>query len=1091
MMTSLAALLVAGACWLEAGAIRSTDVEFHELIVNQVAEASTLASQKTTSHCCCRAGKCEAPFEGKVYSPNDDVCCQSQGHQCKAWWELLSRKFTKTPEYCQAPVDRAYEPPPTNAPPSGEPVNYTEGTPGHTVQNYCDFSRHVDDGDGNAGDEQRHALIRGIVEALEKSDLDAMAKEIFSVYMCVRWAPSPEFHLAAQDEINNEQIAADKSVLEHYEDFSFMPMRCSHNYHVYGDLERLNETHYQHFEAAMLAQVDWYRHEGNGVLRHRLHVINEKRKRGRKAEVEELTRAFDKVLVADAASKCTGTPADRPIAIDMKHATAAALMADCAAVLWWKTKLADWQLSMPFTTFITPKGDTRNLQPAVDEQMLVCFGKRVASDLHRRKNGGHLITDQSAIGCHGFWNFAEGANMLERIVKLWKPPTCQLAHLELSLKVKILEVMGRMNDQLFDALPSILVEEMAGIEDWDGKQLDRQSTTTGILAKAWSGIVSFFDSFRKKYDRLGKLLSGTPVKWVVCPLKQINSTDELQKLDAALGSEDFVTRWYSRIAYSKYTGEKVFMPGEKCEETEQGLSRSLRCSLGQMRESMPEPYGNEEFVCPEVPLLPAKSQLEIFSGKKDQCFLHMKEHQIRAKDDWYFRGHTPTRKQYNVTTNHATDRYQAMKPLSFSTWPDAHFKIDRDWVLVAYGCTEEEYRVTPRWCSAPVVLNPRGSKNLLTGDWEVPPLQTSGYSDDKESWSEWFDRLLKKAETSVRRFSNEWAGRANTRYHALRAKLFGEVEAADLLHAASFQRELPDAGGDSKSTRRFDRYAVAVPCVNFDPTMEFDLKYKWSERALQLARKGQQDFSATNWGGKGSWFGFFRSGAINLAESPAYTVEVRGSAVLHMSDASNAWVTFFTHLRAQAVGAPKVPWRATRNPLVQELAGSLNLRSNAFLTTTAVRGFKVTIACGTRREMHALALDPLPTDPNLKRPFKTCVMDGIVSNDALRAANPGEPFLADEIVVRVNYAELADCQSHLDSSLHQTANETENQVYKNFLTAVEEGNCRGLDVELPGNLASQQKAGTYRGMYQGKGAPQNTLREVLLDPKDVNDELAR
>eukprot|EP00971_Amphidinium_carterae_P125584 2488139-Amphidinium_carterae.1 len=76
------------------------------------------------------------------------------------------------------------------------------------------------------------------------------------------------------------------------------------------------------------------------------------------------------------------------------------------------------------------------------------------------------------VGCHGFWEIEEGAKMLDRIVRLWRPPTCHLAALELDLKIKLMEVIVSMNTKLFDALPAMLTEEMTDMPDFDGKMLE-------------------------------------------------------------------------------------------------------------------------------------------------------------------------------------------------------------------------------------------------------------------------------------------------------------------------------------------------------------------------------------------------------------------------------------------------------------------------------------------------------------------------------------------------------------------------------------------------------------------------------------------
>merc|ERR1719440_2078279 len=87
--------------------------------------------------------------------------------------------------------------------------------------------------------------------------------------------------------------------------------------------------------------------------------------------------------------------------------------------------------------------------------------------MHRRPNGQHILTDQNNIGCHGWFQASRGTSkqpsasmMLQRIVSLWKPPTCQLATMTYRMKKEILQKFQEMNERLFDALPSMIHDEM-------------------------------------------------------------------------------------------------------------------------------------------------------------------------------------------------------------------------------------------------------------------------------------------------------------------------------------------------------------------------------------------------------------------------------------------------------------------------------------------------------------------------------------------------------------------------------------------------------------------------------------------------------
>merc|ERR1719333_1166086 len=124
-------------------------------------------------------------------------------------------------------------------------------------------------------------------------------------------------------------------------------------------------------------------------------------------------------------------------------------------------------------------------------------------------------------------------------------------------------------------------------------------------------------------------------------------------------------------------------------------------------------------------------------------------------------------------------------------------------------------------------------------------------------------------------------GRASTRYERLQARMFEEVEANELVHSASFQKEMDKTGADSKNRQKYDRYAVTSPCVGFDPNTEFEMKFQWAENAITLLRKAHLKFNAAT-----------------VDKSSTVKVQLRGEGVLKMSDESNAWITYSTHIRA-------------------------------------------------------------------------------------------------------------------------------------------------------------------------------------------------
>merc|ERR1719453_2071674 len=126
----------------------------------------------------------------------------------------------------------------------------------------------------------------------------------------------------------------------------------------------------------------------------------------------------------------------------------------------WSATWSKWKAQFPYHSFVhKPEGMPSASSPDSTQRYLVCFGKRIASEMHRRPHGLHIMTDQNNVGCHGFWTNAEVKLMLDRIVELWKPPTCQLSEMVFTMKKKILKMYSTLNERLFDALPTMVEDE--------------------------------------------------------------------------------------------------------------------------------------------------------------------------------------------------------------------------------------------------------------------------------------------------------------------------------------------------------------------------------------------------------------------------------------------------------------------------------------------------------------------------------------------------------------------------------------------------------------------------------------------------------
>lgn len=103
-----------------------------------------------------------------------------------------------------------------------------------------------------------------VVSIWGKLSQDAMAKEIFSIYICTKWAPSSEFVEMLKGEISTDQLPKmDPEKL--YRKNRFIPLRCSENFQVFSHVE-LGVTSFETFEKQMQALAEWYQAEKDRMV---------------------------------------------------------------------------------------------------------------------------------------------------------------------------------------------------------------------------------------------------------------------------------------------------------------------------------------------------------------------------------------------------------------------------------------------------------------------------------------------------------------------------------------------------------------------------------------------------------------------------------------------------------------------------------------------------------------------------------------------------------------------------------------------------------------------------------------------------------
>jgi len=1121
----------------------------------------SINSTSTPKYCCCKKEECKDGAVGDdekpaVYHVGKNLCCKRKEWSCGHLFRLFAGYRTTAPNTNYCDVKTALEPdfelrqdleetqeeleqPNTDVELSKRealPANLTPGSPQHTVHTYCDVtgtaSSDVEEDDMEIESMAKSAkvktqkkrvdIINSLVKELTHNSLDKMAKEIFSIYVCVRWAPSKEFRLLAKNEIETGQLPNKTDVEQLWRGNRFVPLRCSTNVNVYGLTAGEKVTDYSRFEDQMGAISRWLEHEDSEAVSKRLSTMS----KHKGANLEADADLFDLPSLAERRkiNKCKPKSDTAPLqpGVNLWTASAEEILQDCDSILWLIEKVENWNSAMPFVSFMTPNEKAaKNTKPKDNERALICFGKRVASQLHRREGGNHLLTDQSAVGCHGFWTLEVAGKMIERIIKLWRPPTCQLAEMELDMKMKIMELIAEMNTRLFDALPALLMEEgkTANLKDLPGNKLARAGTGSMNHIQGLLGAVAgAFAGLGGTYRRLGEMLGDTVVKWAVCPLHPELSEEDQHVMDSYLGTEDETARWYAKKAMARFTGESEVLPGEVCGKHDnklQGLGRCEVCDVAKMRQDIPEPYRKEKFICPTRPMLKAKQQLDILRNKKDLCLMRMTPEQVDRQENWTYHGRHPQWKQYNLTENRPSSDYEIIKVMSFTRSPDTHFKIYRDFAWFGRRCTEAESAATSRWCQKPLVVNEASTAGKVLGATVATlgtagamvgagitgiqkGVEAAGYVGETPPVNKKFSAsigqtiygLYKATEESAK---TKFSSGMKKRYDSLHERIFGEVEAGELMHSTSFQKELDNDFGDSSRRKKYDRYAVVCPCPDFDPNKEFDLKYEWGEKAMMLAMKGDKEFTT-----KDSLYG----------KKTGFTVQVQAAAVLRMSKNDEAWVTRYTHVRAAPEGTKFPEWYKTTDPFLNSMVGSSHLTWAKNIDGADIFGFQAAFACGTRLQMHNIEAGSKSGMEALK-PFGQCVREGAAANAKMKKAAPWTKFFPDEVVVRVTFTHITTCYHEADTKDQhkpyykpteqplkegekpkRNFYEAENSVYQAFKHAAP--SCVVLPQDgavLPKYLKDMRTETNYRGLMVAKGSPKNMLQEVLLDPQELLDEL--
>eukprot|EP00933_Yihiella_yeosuensis_P079637 TRINITY_DN9285_c0_g1_i1.p1 TRINITY_DN9285_c0_g1~~TRINITY_DN9285_c0_g1_i1.p1 ORF type:complete len:1265 (-),score=266.88 TRINITY_DN9285_c0_g1_i1:737-4531(-) len=829
--------------------------------------------------CCCKTDSCRDGSKGADGVPSQyhgelNLCCKIRS-DCgtRNWGKPTAYKRVKPLRMCSPDPSRSEDP--TNRPswnlprPQIDPSTIKEGSSAETLHKHC--AKDDDDEEDSFSSKQDGNLLGHMVNELESNSLDAMAKQIFTMYACVRWAPEGSYWPIARDELENGQLpksskaAGDDQFLltaRAAERGNFIPLRCSENIGVY-DVEEKGQ-HYPPFERRAMAMADFFEKEVDGAFDARATIIESSKpslgdylwtsrssKKARWYRLLNETSLFNRDALSERLAECKGVGSDSDrLTVDISE-DFQTLWNNCDFINWWGKKVDLYFDRFPFQAYLAGnKGSNIN----AGDRILFCFGKRVAGDLHRRPGGSHILTDMNGVGCHGFWDFKMAAKMVKQIVNLWAPPTCQLAELELKMKVRLLEMFSTMNKKLFESLPALIASEQFS----DANPGATESSGLSAVAASGQWLVNAILSVNNKYQTLGDLLSTSVMKWSVCPV------GENKGLDARLGSDDKITQKYTQEAYSKWTGKEAKLPGEVCKPLKSDVlgAGAESCEIGVLRESYPEAYKDVKFACPAIPLLPASQQLKILQeSHSSKCFVKATAEQLAAMK-WYYPGMRPTDTQFHPVDHAPTSSMEMVQVLDQRKRLDS-LGISRDFVTLGRVCTIEVRNKYPRWCTEPELLNDKNLGEMITDGMTKAIAGTlnglAGVADEIElgsansTWKSWLKHQALRAGSglangnrfilgTMERWASSMGGASKRRYNRIRkARLYSSIEAGEALWGAAFQKNTQQTA-TSAQNQDFSRFATSVPCDGIDIAREIESEYVFGEAALELLSKAKGKF---------------------------------------------------------------------------------------------------------------------------------------------------------------------------------------------------------------------------------------------------------
>eukprot|EP00820_Chromera_velia_P000016 Cvel_157.t2-p1 / transcript=Cvel_157.t2 / gene=Cvel_157 / organism=Chromera_velia_CCMP2878 / gene_product=hypothetical protein / transcript_product=hypothetical protein / location=Cvel_scaffold10:78062-81944(-) / protein_length=495 / sequence_SO=supercontig / SO=protein_coding / is_pseudo=false len=202
---------------------------------------------------------------------------------------------------------------------------------------------------------------------------------------------------------------------------------------------------------------------------------------------------------------------------------------------------------LPWSTFIRPSNNHADkhhiFQP--DNNVMVCFGPRVASYPHKRQGGEVFLADQNMAGCNGFWNEKTTIDQLELIKDLFRPERCFEYQLRKELKEQFMKTFVNMNTAFEGSMKGEFQQYFHPLDPLANDTLhilnEKATEVVDVDAKKEAYV-------EKKYKHFAPLVAGAHSKWLICKAKDTVPEEAFGNADNFFRNPRAYEKWLGKLS---------------------------------------------------------------------------------------------------------------------------------------------------------------------------------------------------------------------------------------------------------------------------------------------------------------------------------------------------------------------------------------------------------------------------------------------------------------------------------------------------------------------------------------------------------------